>query len=274
MLLSVIRDISQRRETEKTLRRAKEEAERASKAKSDFLASMSHELRTPLNAVMGFSQVLREEHFGPLTAKQKEYVNDIYESGQHLLTLINDILDLSKIEAGKMEPYWSRINVENLLANSVVLIREKCASHGIHLEVDLAEQLRGLTITADELRLKQILYNLLSNASKFTPDGGTIRLHAHLLEEAEPALEVSVSDSGIGIAAEHQEKVFEAFYQVRHGTVNKTPGTGLGLSLVAQLVAMHGGRVSVQSEGEGRGSRFTFTIPINARKSENSEEEL
>ena len=274
MLLSVIRDISQRKETEKTLRRAKEEAERASKAKSDFLASMSHELRTPLNAVMGFSQVLREEHFGPLTAKQKEYVSDIFESGQHLLTLINDILDLSKIEAGKMEPYWSRVNVENLLSNSVILIREKCARHGIRLEVKLDDQLRGRTVTADELRLKQILYNLLSNAAKFTPDGGTILLHARLLEEAEPALEVSVSDSGIGIAPEHQGKVFEAFYQVRHGTVNKTPGTGLGLSLVAQLVAMHGGRVWVQSEGEGHGSRFTFTIPVNAHTSETSEEAL
>ena len=272
MLLSVIRDIRQRKETEKTLRRAKEEAERASQAKSDFLAAMSHELRTPLNAVMGFSQVLGEEHFGPLTAKQKEYVTDIFESGQHLLTLINSILDLSKVEAGKMEPFWSNIDAVNLLTNSVVLIREKCARHGICLALDLPETLRGLTVTADELRLKQILYNLLSNAAKFTPDGGSISLQARLLGGAEPALEVSVADTGIGIAPEHQEKVFEAFYQVRHGTVNKTPGTGLGLSLVRQLVSMHGGRVWVQSEGEGHGSRFTFTIPVNARISENQTE--
>ena len=261
MLLSVIRDIRQRKETEMSLRRAKEDAERASQAKSDFLASMSHELRTPLNAIMGFSQVLENEYFGPLSDKQKEYATDIYESGKHLLSLINDILELSKIEAGKMEPRWSRVNVGTLLEHSRVFVKEKCFKQDIHLDFEIDDPVRGLTLRADERRLKQIMYNLLSNASKFTPSGGSIRVWARLLKGDEPALEVSVSDTGIGIAPEHQERVFEAFYQVHQGTLNKTPGTGLGLSLVKQLVAMHGGQVWLTSEGEGRGSRFTFVIP-------------
>ncbi len=263
--LVLANDISQRRETELTLRRAKAEAERASQAKSSFLASVSHELRTPLNAVMGFSQVLENEYFGPLTGKQKEYVTNIYESGKHLLNIINDILDLSKIEAGKMDPCWAHFEIGTLLANSFVLIRDKCAKHGIQLTLDMAEPVRGLKVTADERLLKQILYNLLSNAAKFTPDGGAISLQARVLEEAEPTLEVSVTDTGIGIAPEHHEKVFEAFYQVRYGTADKTPGTGLGLSLVKQLLELHNGRIWVTSEGEGRGSRFTFVIPVNAR---------
>jgi signal transduction histidine kinase len=264
MLLSVIRDIRQRKETELTLRQAISEAERASQAKTDFLASMSHELRTPLNAIMGFSQVLENEYFGALTAKQKEYVNDVYESGRHLLSLINDILDLSKIEAGKMEPNFTRFNAGNLLENSRVLVKERCYKHGIRLDFDMSDPVRSLLVTADERRLKQILYNLLSNATKFTPDDGQIRLRARLTEEDVPQLEVSVADSGIGIDAEHQRHIFEAFYQVKQGTADKTPGTGLGLSLVKQLVALHGGRIWVESDGEGRGSRFTFVIPVDA----------
>jgi signal transduction histidine kinase len=229
---------------------------------------MSHELRTPLNAIMGFSQVLANQYFGALTDKQKEYVTDIYESGKHLLSLINDILELSKIEAGKMEPLWSRVDVESLLEHSCVLIREKCLANGIHLNLEIDDALRGLVIRADERRFKQIMYNLLSNAAKFTPNGGSIRLRARLLEGEPPALEVSVSDTGIGISPENQERVFEAFYQVHQGTLNKTPGTGLGLSLVKQLVAMHGGKVWLASEGEGHGSNFTFVIPACGPASE------
>ena len=265
MLLSVIRDISQRKETELTLRRARDEAEHASQAKSEFLAAMSHELRTPLNAIMGFSQVLENEYFGPLSAKQKEYATDIYESGKHLLSLINDILDLSKIEAGKMEPHWSSVDIGSLLEHSRTLVREKCFKHGISLEFELSESVRDLKITADERRFKQILYNLLSNATKFTPDGGSIRVSARLTEEPTPLLEVSVADTGIGIAPEHQAHIFEAFYQVRNGTVDKTPGTGLGLCLVSQLVSMHGGSIRVESGGEWHGSRFTFVVPVDAR---------
>ncbi len=264
MLLSVIRDIRQRKETELTLRRAKEEAENANRAKSDFLAAMSHELRTPLNAIMGFSQVLAQEYFGPLSDKQKEYACDIYESGKHLLSLINDILDLSKIEAGKMEPQWSCFNIDTLLEQSRTLVREKCFKHSIALDFEITPPVRDLMVTADERRVKQILYNLLSNATKFTPDNGSIRVRAQLTEDPVPMLEVSVSDSGIGISAEHLPHIFGAFYQVNDGIVNKTPGTGLGLCLVRQYAKMHGGSIRVESEGEGRGSCFTLLLPIDA----------
>jgi PAS domain S-box-containing protein len=265
MLLSVIRDIRQRKETELTLRRAKEEAENANRAKSDFLAAMSHELRTPLNAIMGFSQVLAQEYFGPLTDKQKEYATDIYQSGKHLLSLINDILDLSKIEAGKMEPKWSCFNIDALLEQSRTLVREKCFKHNIALDFKRTPSVKDLMITADERRVKQILYNLLSNATKFTPDCGSIRVQAQLTDELVPMLEITVADTGIGISAEHLPHIFEPFYQVHDGTVNKTPGTGLGLCLVRQLATMHGGSVRVESEGERRGSRFTVILPVDAR---------
>ncbi|MEI7902959.1 MAG: PAS domain S-box protein, partial [bacterium] len=268
MHLSVIRNITRRKETELKLIGAKEDAERASQAKSDFLASMSHELRTPLNAIMGFSQVLENEYFGTLNDKQKEYINDIYESGKHLLSLINDILELSKIEAGKMEPHWSCVNVESLLEHSRVFVREKCFKHDIHLDFEIDESVKGLKIRLDERRFKQIMYNLLSNAAKFTPGGGAIRVRARLIEADDPALEVSVSDTGIGIAPEHQENIFEAFYQVHQETSNKTPGTGLGLSLVKQLVSLHGGRIWLVSEGKGHGSRFTFVLPVKEHASE------
>jgi signal transduction histidine kinase len=264
MLLSVIRDIRQRKETELTLRRAKEEAENANRAKSDFLAAMSHELRTPLNAIMGFSQVLEHEYFGPLSDKQKEYAGDIYESGKHLLSLINDILDLSKIEAGKMEPQWSCFNIDTLLEQSRTLVREKCFKHNIALDFEIAPPVRDLMITADERRVKQILYNLLSNATKFTPDNGSIRVRAQLTEDPVPMLEVAVSDTGIGISTEHLPHIFDAFYQVHDGLVNKTPGTGLGLCLVRQYAEMHGGSIRVESEGEGRGSCFTVRLPVDA----------
>jgi len=273
MLLSVIRDIRQRKETEMTLRRAKEEAESANRAKSDFLAAMSHELRTPLNAIMGFSQVLGQEYFGTLSAKQKEYVTDIYESGKHLLSLINEILDLSKIEAGKMEPQWSCFNIDTLLDQSRTLVREKCFKHNIGLEFETAPQIRGLAITADERRVKQILYNLLSNATKFTPDGGSIRVRAKLTDDPVPMLEVTVDDTGVGIDPEHQARIFEAFYQVHDGIVSKTPGTGLGLCLVRQFVTLHGGSIRVESDGAGRGSRFTVVLPLDARAATHGREQ-
>jgi signal transduction histidine kinase len=220
---------------------------------------MSHELRTPLNAIIGFSQVLQEGYFGELQPRYKEYVDDIIDSGRHLLDLINDILDLSKVEAGRMELFLSPVNPGELLHNSMSLIREKARKHGVKTRLEVGTELADLEIEADERKLKQILFNLLSNAAKFTPDGGLISVIAH---REDGHVIISVKDTGIGIAAEDQARIFENFYQTHQTISNKTPGTGLGLALVKRLVALHGGRVQVESEGTGKGSRFSFTIPV------------
>ena len=246
-------------ERTKELAETNEQLVEASNHKSQFLASMSHELRTPLNAIIGFSQVLQEKYFGKLNEKQVEYVTDILDSGQHLLSLINDILDLSKIEAGKMELELSKVIIKDLLEGSLVMIKEKALVHGINLDIDTAGDLKGLEITADERRLKQVMFNLLSNAAKFTPDGGAITLKGR--KEAKELI-ISVSDTGIGIAPEEQEKVFEEFYQVSSNMADKTPGTGLGLPVTKSIVEMHGGRIWVESEGPDKGSRFIFTLLI------------
>jgi len=253
------------RVTERTaeLYQAKKAAEAASQAKSDFLASMSHELRTPLNAVIGFSEVLRDRYFGPLNEKQMEYTKDILESGRHLLTLINDILDLSKVEAGKMELRLSSLVVGDLLAGSLVMIKERAMKHGIALKTDIPEELSRFEMRADERKFKQILFNLLSNAAKYTPDRGSILLSARRKTTGEEdVLEISVEDTGIGIAPENQEKVFESFYQIQGELTEKSSGTGLGLPLAKSFVELHGGRIWLESEGEGKGSRFSFTLPI------------
>lgn len=278
--VAVKEDITKRKQVAEELAQAKDAAEAASRAKSDFLANMSHELRTPLGAITGFSELLQEKLFGDLNAKQEEYVTDILESGRHLLSLINDILDLAKVEAGKMELAVTRFPVAPLLDGSLMMVKEKCLKHGIALSLDLPEAVGGLVISADERNLKQVLFNLLSNAAKFTPDGGAITVSARLVTACgsegmgaggsgpaaipgpPAALEISIADTGIGIAKENQEKVFEEFYQVSGTAAAKTPGTGLGLSLVRRLVGLHGGRVWVESQGEGRGSTFRFTLPL------------
>ena len=225
----------------------------ASQHKSEFLANMSHELRTPLNSVIGFSEVLKDGTFGEMNEKQTEYVQDIHASGHHLLSLINDILDLSKVEAGRMELTVNAFDFPTAIDNSVMLVHERAARHQLAINVRVDRQIGSFN--GDERKFKQILLNLLSNAIKFTPEGGSIFIHAMPTSEA---VKVSVRDTGIGIAPEHHEVIFDAFHQV--GDVgNKRQGTGLGLTLVKQFVELHGGQVSVES-APGQGSTFTFTL--------------
>jgi signal transduction histidine kinase len=228
----------------------------ANKHKSEFLANMSHELRTPLNAIIGFSEVLLERLFGELNEKQDDYLKDIHSSGRHLLSLINDILDLSKIEAGRMELELSTFELEAALSNAMTLVRERAQRHGIALEQQVDPQLGE--IAADERKFKQILVNLLTNAVKFTPDGGRIDVKARREEDN---VIVAVHDTGIGIAPEDQAAVFEEFRQVGRDYTNKQEGTGLGLALTKKFVELHGGRIWLESE-PGKGSTFTFTIPL------------
>jgi len=226
----------------------------ASRHKSEFLANMSHELRTPLNAIIGFSEVLNERMFGELNAKQEEYLKDIHASGQHLLSLINDILDLSKIEAGRMELELTDFDLPAAMDNAVTLVRERASRRGVTLEMAVEERVG--VIRGDERKIRQVLLNLLSNAIKFTPEGGRIEIGAALRDGA---VEVSVSDTGVGIAPEDQEAVFEEFRQVG-ASAAKQEGTGLGLALCRKFVELHGGKIRVTS-AVGAGSTFTFRLP-------------
>jgi GAF domain-containing protein/anti-sigma regulatory factor (Ser/Thr protein kinase) len=233
------------------------ELEAANRHKSEFLANVSHELRTPLNAIIGFSEVLLEKLFGELNDKQNEYVDDILSSGRHLLSLINDILDLSKIEAGHMELELTRFDLPTALENALVLIKERASRHGVRLERVVDEQLGEFR--GDERKIKQVLVNLLSNAVKFTPEGGKIQIRAGL---ENGVAKISISDTGIGIAPEHHEAIFEEFRQVGSDYARKREGTGLGLTLTKKFVEMHGGKIWVESE-PGKGSTFTFTLPMH-----------
>ena len=226
----------------------------ASQHKSEFLANMSHELRTPLNAIIGFSEVLTERMFGELNERQEEYLNDILSSGRHLLSLINDILDLSKVEAGQMELELGTFSLPEALDNGLTMIRERAGNHGIALVLDVDPALD--VIEADERKVKQIVFNLLSNAVKFTPDGGQVDLSARIVDGV---LTLAVRDTGIGIAPEDQAQVFEEFRQVGQST-RRQEGTGLGLALVRRFVELHGGQVTLESE-VGIGSTFAFTLP-------------
>jgi signal transduction histidine kinase len=229
--------------------------EAANRHKSEFLANMSHELRTPLNAIIGFSEVLGERLFGELNDKQAEYTEDILSSGRHLLSLINEILDLSKVEAGRMDLEMAAFDLPLAIDNARTFVRERATKHGITLDVDVDERLGEFV--GDERKIKQILLNLLSNAVKFTPEGGRIGISAR---QVDGSVEISVSDTGIGIAPEDQPKVFEEFRQVGTDYAHKGEGTGLGLTLAKKFVELHGGRIWVESE-VGRGSTFTFTLP-------------
>jgi len=229
--------------------------EAASRHKSEFLANMSHELRTPLNAIIGFSEVLSDRMFGELNDKQEEYLKDIYASGQHLLSLINDILDLSKVEAGRMELELADFSLPAAIDNALTLVRERASRHGITLGQSIDDRVG--VIRGDERKVKQVLLNLLSNALKFTPEGGRIDVRTTMNDGM---AEIAVTDTGVGIAPEDQEAIFEEFRQV--GTADKkVEGTGLGLTLCRKFIELHGGRIWVKSE-VGQGSTFTFTIPV------------
>ena len=229
--------------------------EAANRHKDEFLASMSHELRTPLNAVIGFSEVLLERMFGDVNDKQEEYLRDILASGRHLLSLINDILDLAKIEAGRMELDLEDFDVAEAIDNAVVLVRERATRKGLTVDTRLDRRLGS--VRGDQRKVKQVLLNLLSNAVKFTSEGGRIEVRA---ERVDGQVEMSVTDTGIGIAAEDLDAVFEEFRQVGSDYEKKHEGTGLGLTLSRKFVELHGGRIWVKSQ-PGHGSTFTFTLP-------------
>ncbi len=252
---------------------ARLKAEAANRAKSEFLANMSHELRTPLNAIIGFSEALLQGIYGPVSDKHREYLNDILESGEHLLSLINDILDISKIESGVIELDVTEFSLKELLRSGMMLFKEKAIKHNLTMEVDIQDDID--MIVADQRRLKQVIVNLIGNAVKFTPDGGSVRVSARKIQDAgcmihdtertlREFIEITVADTGIGIRPEDLDRLFQPFQQIESPIIKRYEGTGLGLSLTKRLVELHGGRIWVESE-YGRGSRFIFVIPLHQK---------
>jgi len=254
----VARDITARKRAEDRLTFAIQAADAANRAKSDLLAGMSHELRTPLTAIIGYAEILGYEYFGTLNAKQKEQIEVIMQASHHLLDLINDILDISKIESGKTELEPSLVGMRSLIEHPLTLLKETADRKRIGMKADFPSELSGLELHVDERRLKQVLFNLLSNAIKFTPEEGRINV---AMKRRGEELEISVADTGIGIPALELDRIFDAFYQIKRGGRAKEQGSGLGLSLSRKLVELHGGRMWAESEGEGKGSRFVFTLP-------------
>ena len=276
IILLAIEDITERREIETGLEKAHEELKdlavelkRAARVKSEFLANMSHELRTPLNSINGFSEVLFDETFGPLNEKQKQYVNNVLTSGKHLLLLINQILDMAKVEAGKMKLTLSSLSMKSLLNDISLLVADMVSKKRIVMELEIAENMPN--IEADDLKVKEIIYNLLSNAVKFTPEGGKIGMRAKQLGSE---IEVVVWDTGVGIAAENMGKIFEGFFRVDTPYSRVTEGTGLGLPLSKKLVELHGGKFSVESKGLNQGTSVRFTLPIISSKEVQDEKSI
>jgi PAS domain S-box-containing protein len=270
---AIVRDVTERKQAEQRIKVLHEtftkelstanqqlelrnrEVERANRLKSEFLASMSHELRTPLHTIIGFSELLSEELEGPLNEKQKRFMNHIHQDSLHLLELINEVLDLSKIEAGRLELRLETFDIIAALDEALSTAKALGAQKSIAIDSRVPG---GIALYADRIRVKEILYNLLSNAVKFTPDGGKIRIEATL---DAGSITISVTDTGIGIAADEHESVFNKFYQVGSTTKGVREGTGLGLAITKRLVEQHGGKIWVESE-RGRGSRFSFTLPL------------
>ena len=266
IILLAIEDVTERRDIENGLEKAHEELKklsvelkRAALAKSEFLANMSHELRTPLNSIIGFSEVLSDETFGPLNDKQKSYVSNVLTSGKHLLLLINQILDMAKVESGKMHLVVTCVSTKNLLHEISMLVEDIVSKKHICMTLDIDENLPD--IEADELKLKEVLYNLLSNAEKFTPEGGKIHLRAQRLGSD---IEITIRDTGIGIAAENMVKIFEGFFRVDTPYSRITEGTGLGLPLSRKLVELHGGALTIESAGLNLGTTVRFTLPVHS----------
>jgi len=260
IFLLSIEDITQRKEFEEKLKKHATEIEIANKSKSDFLANMSHELRTPLNAIIGFSELLKDEMVGQLLPKQKDYIYDIFSSGKHLLSLLNDILDLSKIEAGKMTLELGKTDIHLLFERSLSIVKERALKNNMKLNLDIKEDVGQIYV--DTRKLKQVVYNLLSNAVKFTPEGGIVFIKVKRVSDL---LEFSVADTGIGISKEDIIKLFQPFVQLESSLNRKYKGTGLGLSLVKRIVELHGGSVEVKSE-LGKGSCFTVRIPYRTEQ--------
>ena len=255
--LNVIRNISSRVQAREALIEAKESAEFANRTKSDFLANMSHEIRTPLNAIMGFSEVMEKEIFGPIgSSRYREYAADIHASGQHLASLINDILDLSKIEAGQMKFKRGRVNIARVVEASLALLKRRAETGEIKLAVRIGKNLPALR--GDERRIRQVLFNLVSNASKFTPDGGRVSISASA--NAQTGLRIRVNDTGIGMKQEDMETALTPFGQVMTSTESDLAGTGLGLPLAKSLVEHHGGSLNLKSK-PGEGTKITLEFP-------------